>query len=104
MANLFVQPGYGHYVSLAVPMVDTTRAGFPNPGEVEELNRIESDIRETLEKNRECIFVGTTTIPGIREYILYARDPGAVQRKFDNDVLARVHHILSRDRDVRCGR
>ena len=82
--------GYGHYVSLAVPMVDTTRAGFPNPGEVEELNRIESDIRETLEKNRECMFVGTTTIPGIREYILYARDPGAVQRKFDNDVLARV--------------
>ena len=82
--------GYNQYVSLAVPMTDTTRAGFPNPGEVEELNRIESDLREILEKNRECIFVATTTIPGIREFILYTRNPDSVQRKYDNDVLARV--------------
>lgn len=82
--------GYTHYVSLAVPMVDTTRAGFPNPGEVEELNRIESDICEILEQNRESIFVATTTIPGIREFILYTRNPDSVQRKFDNEVLARV--------------
>lgn len=82
--------GYSHYVSLAVPMVDTTRAGFPNPGEAEELNRIENDIREILEKNRESIFVATTTIPGVREFILYTRNPDAVQLKYDNDVLARV--------------
>ena len=82
--------GYTHYVSLAVPMVDTTRAGFPNPGEVEELNRIESDICEILEQNRESIFVATTTIPGIREFILYTRNPDSVQRKFDNEILARV--------------
>src|SRR3569833_2104085 len=82
--------GYGQCVSLAVPMVDTTRAGFPNPGEGEELNRIENDICEILEQNRECIFVATTTIPGIREFILYTRNPDSVQRKFDNDVLARV--------------
>jgi hypothetical protein len=82
--------GYTHYVSLAVPMVDTTRAGFPNPGEVEELNRIESDICDILEQNRESIFVGTTTIPGIREFILYTRNPDSVQRRFDNEVLARV--------------
>ncbi|WP_162601274.1 DUF695 domain-containing protein [Occallatibacter savannae] len=82
--------GYGQYVSLAVPMTDTTRAGFPNPGEVEELNRIENDLCEVLERNRESIFVGTTTIPGIREFIFYARDPDAMQQKFDNDVLARV--------------
>jgi uncharacterized protein DUF695 len=82
--------GYSHYISLAVPMTDTTRAGFPNPGEVEELNRIERDICEILEQNRESIFVATTTIPGIREFILYSRNPDSVQRKFDNDVLARV--------------
>lgn len=82
--------GYSQYVSLAVPMTDTTRAGFPNPGEVEELNRIERDICEVLEQNRESIFVATTTIPGIREFILYTRNPDSVQRKFDNDVLARV--------------
>jgi hypothetical protein len=82
--------GYTEYVSLAVPMTDTTRAGFPNPGEVEELNRIENDICEILEQSRECIFVATTTIPGIREFILYARNPDSVQRKYDNDVLARV--------------
>lgn len=82
--------GYGHYVALAVPMTDTTRAGFPNPGEVEELNRIENDICEIFEQNRESLFVATTTIPGIREYILYTRNPDSVQRKFDNDLLARV--------------
>jgi len=82
--------GYNQYVSLAVPMTDTTRAGFPNPGEVEELKRIESDICEILEANRESIFVATTTIPGIREFILYTRNPDSVQRKYDNDVLARV--------------
>ena len=82
--------GYNQYVSLAVPMTDTTRAGFPNPGEVEELNRIENDLSEILEQNRECIFVATTTIPGVREFILYARNPDSVQRKYDNEVLARV--------------
>ena len=82
--------GYGQYISLAVPMTDTTRAGFPNPGEVEELNRIESDLCEILEQNRESIFVATTTIPGIRDFILYTRNADSVQRKYDNDVLARV--------------
>jgi hypothetical protein len=82
--------GYNQYVSLAVPMIDTTRAGFPNPGEVEELTRIENDICEILEKDRESILVATTTIPGVREFILYTRNPDAVQVKYDNDVLARV--------------
>jgi hypothetical protein len=82
--------GYAHYVAIAVPMVDTTRAGFPNPGEVEELNRIENDICEIFEPNRESLFVATTTIPGIREFVLYTRNPDSVQRKFENDLLARV--------------
>lgn len=82
--------GYGHYVAIAVPMVDTTREGFPNPGETEELKRIESDICEIFEPNRESLFVATTTIPGIHEYILYTRNPAAVQHKFDNDLGARV--------------
>jgi len=82
--------GYGHYVAIAVPMVDTTRDGFPNPGETEELKRIESDIREIFETNRESLFVATTTIPGVHEYILYTRSPDSVQRKFDNDLQARV--------------
>jgi|SRR5215831_2587291 len=82
--------GYGHCVAIAVPMIDTTRAGFPNPGEVQDLNRIESDIREIFEPNRESLLVATTTIPGIREFILYTRNPDSAQRKFDNDLLARV--------------
>lgn len=82
--------GYAHCVAIAVPMVDTTRAGFPNPGEVEELKRIENDICEIFEPNRESLLVATTTIPGIREFILYTRNPDSVQRKFDNDLLARV--------------
>ncbi len=82
--------GYGHYVTIAVPMIDTTRDGFPNPGETEILKRIENDIREVFEPNRESLFVATTTIPGIREYILYTKNPDSVERKFNNDLLARV--------------
>jgi hypothetical protein len=82
--------GYDYYVAIAVPMVDTTRDGFPNPGETENLNRIENDISEIFEAKRESILVASTTIPGIREYILYTRNPDAVQRKFDNDLPARV--------------
>ena len=82
--------GYGHCVAIAVPMVDTTRDGFPNPGETQELNRIQSDICEVFEPNRESLLVAATTLPGIREYILYTKNPDSVQRKFDNDLLARV--------------
>jgi hypothetical protein len=82
--------GYAHHVAIAVPMIDTTREGFPNPGEAEALTRIENDICEVFEPNRESIFVGTTTIPGICEFILYTRNPDSVQQKFDNDLLARV--------------
>jgi hypothetical protein len=82
--------GYAYYVAIAVPMVDTTRDGFPNPGETEELRRIENDICEIFESNRESLFVATTTIPGIHEFILYTRNPDSVQQKFDNDLLARV--------------
>ncbi len=82
--------GYGHHVAIAVPMVDTTRAGFPNPGEVEDLKRIESYICEVFESNRESLLVASTTIPGVREFILYTRNPDSVQRRFDNDLLARV--------------
>jgi hypothetical protein len=82
--------GYWHHVAIAVPMIDTTRDGFPNPGETQDQKRIESDICEVFEANRESLFVATTTVPGIREYILYTRNPDAVQHKFDNDLLARV--------------
>src|SRR5438105_2446005 len=71
--------GYGHHVAIAVPMIDTTREGFPNPGEGEALTRIERDICEVFETNRESLFVGTRTIPGICEFILYTRNPDAVQ-------------------------
>ena len=82
--------GYGHWVAIAVPMTDTTRDGFPNPGESDMQKRIESDICEVFEANRDSIFVATTTIPGIQEYILYTRNPDGVQWKFDNELGARV--------------
>ena len=82
--------GYSHCVAIAVPLVDSDRQGFPTSGETEALTRIENDICEVFEPNRESIFVAATTIPGIREYILYTRNPDSVQRKFDNDLLARV--------------
>ncbi len=82
--------GYTHHVAIAVPMIDTTRDGFPNPGETEVLKRIESDICEVFEPSRESLFVAKTTTPGICEFILYTRNPDAAQTKFDNDLMARI--------------
>lgn len=82
--------GYTHQVAIAVPMTDTTRDGFPNPGETETLKRIENDIRDVFQANRESLLVAATTIPGIREYMLYTRNPDSVERKFNNELLSRV--------------
>lgn len=95
---------YGHHVSIAVPLVDSDFDGFPTAGETEELTRIENDICEVFEPNRESLFVAATTIPGIREYILYTRNPESAQQKFDNDLLARVfshkvHIKIQADKD-----
>jgi hypothetical protein len=82
--------GYSHHVSIAVPLVDSDRQGFPTPGETETLTRIENDICEVFEPDRESLFVATVTIPGIREFVLYTKNPDGIQQKFDNDLLARV--------------
>lgn len=90
--------GYGHSVTIAVPLVDSDREGFPTASETEELTRIENDICEVFEPNRESLFVAATTVPGIHEFILYTRNPEAAQHKFDNDLLARVfsHKVHTR--------
>ena len=84
--------------------MDSDLEGFPTAGETEELTRIENDICEVFEPNRESLFVATTTVPGIREYILYTRNPESAQQKFDNDLLARVfshkvHIKIQADKD-----
>jgi hypothetical protein len=96
--------GYAHHVSIAVPIVDSDHEGFPTASEIEALNQIENDICEVFEPNRGALFVATTTIPGIREYILYTREPDITQQKFDNELLARVYthkaHLMIRpDKD-----
>lgn len=82
--------GYAHQVAIAVPVLDTDSEGFPTGAETEELTRIENDICQVFEPEGESIFVASTTIPGLREYILYTRDPDAAKIRFENDLLARV--------------
>lgn len=82
--------GYTHHVSIAVPLIDSDREGFPTEGETEALTRIENDICEVFEPDLESLFVASVTVPGIREYVLYTKNPDAAQHKFDNDLLARV--------------
>jgi hypothetical protein len=83
--------GYEHQVVIAIPMVDMDSEGFPTSRETEELTTIENDICQVFEPEGESIFVATTTIPGLREYILYTRDPDSAKIKFENDLLARVY-------------
>ena len=82
--------GYAHHVSIALPLVDSDRQGFPTVSETETLTRIENDICEVFEPGHESLFVATITIPGIREFVLYTSNPEGLQQKFDNDLLARV--------------
>ena len=59
--------GYWHHVAIAVPMIDTTRDGFPNPGETQDQKRIESDICEVFEAQSRI---------ALRRHHHNSRDPG----------------------------
>lgn len=74
--------GFDHEVSIAVPLRRADDNGLASANENEELNALENAICGLFEQERESLFVATTTCAGIREFMLYTKNPEAARRKF----------------------
>jgi len=74
--------GFEHQVSIAVPLHDVDANRFPGVDESQVLDAIENAICNLFEPENESLFVATVTCDGIREFLLYTRNPDAVRRKF----------------------
>jgi len=74
--------GFEHQIGIAVPLRDADQHGLPRADEIKELDAIENAICNLLEPQNESLFVAAITCDGLREFVLYTRNPDAVRRKF----------------------
>jgi len=74
--------GFDHQVGIAIPLHNTDADGLPTADESRELDAVENAICNLFEPQNESLFVATVTCDGLREFILYTRNPDAVRRKF----------------------
>jgi hypothetical protein len=74
--------GYTHQVGIAVPLRKPEPNGLPSTEESEQLNLIEETICGELETGRESMLVGVITTNGMREFVLYTKDPKKMQERF----------------------
>lgn len=88
------RPEFAHQLGIAVPLNAPTPDGLPTGVEAAELNQIEDEITSRFLRGNESLFAGVITTNGMREFILYTRDPQAALAKaaaLTGDI--RHHHI-----------
>jgi hypothetical protein len=74
--------GFEHQVGIAVPLRHADTEGLPTAIETQDLNAIEDAICSVFEPQCESLLVATITTAGVREFVLYTRNPDEVKRKF----------------------
>ena len=67
-------PDYPFQIGVVFPLKNPTPDGFPNQSESEILFSIETKFPDSLEKNKEAIFVMVITTKGMREFVFYAKE------------------------------
>jgi hypothetical protein len=75
--------GYEHQVGIAVPLKNAAGSGLPTSEENTELDEIEDAICSSLEEHAESLLVAVITTSGMKEFVLYTRDPQSVKRRFE---------------------
>ena len=75
-------PDLSHQVGIAVPFKEADSNGMPVGTEIEELNAIEDQVFENFEAAAQSIVVAVVTTGGMREFVLYTRDPSGVESKY----------------------
>jgi hypothetical protein len=75
--------GYEHQVGIAVPLKNAASSGLPTPEENAQLGEIEDAICGSLEEQAESLLVAVITTSGMKEFVLYSREPQSVKRRFE---------------------
>jgi len=75
--------GYEHQVGIAVPLKNAASSGLPTSEENTQLGEIEDAICGTLEEQAESLLVAVITTSGMKEFVLYTRDPQGVKLRFE---------------------
>jgi hypothetical protein len=75
-------PQYQHQVGVAVPFHSPDENGFPSSEESSQLTMIEDLLCSELEDRNESLFAVVITMGGMREFVFYTSNPGAVEAKF----------------------
>jgi len=72
-------PGYGHRVGVAVPLLDPNADGLPGPEESAQLDEVEQKLVPALTSGGTAVFVLAITTSGMREFVFYTSKPAAVE-------------------------
>jgi len=75
------RPEFPDQVGIAVPLKNPAPGGVQTGSEAQELNQIEDEIKRRFLPANESLFAGVITTDGMREFVLYTRNPRAVVAK-----------------------
>ncbi len=91
---------YQHRIGVAVPFTSAGEDGLPSGEESWQVAEIEDLIAAALEEHHESLFAAIITTNGVREFVFYTSDPGAVEKKLavlakkiDSHQIQRVTHL-----------
>lgn len=87
-------PGYEYQAGIAIPFRAPEPTGLPPRTETAQLNAIEDAIQHSIEVQAESLLVAIVTTGGMREFVLYTRDPESLRRRFDQLRAATASHDL----------
>jgi hypothetical protein len=84
--NMSVEPFRGHpelshQIGIAIPFRAPDEQGMPSEAEFEELNQIEDLLFDALEIATRSIVVAVITTKGMREFVIYAREPAEIRER-----------------------
>jgi hypothetical protein len=97
--------GYEDQLGIAAPLHTPDAAGLPTPFESGELDALENDLCKIFEADMASLLVAVITCNGMREFILYTKDPALAREQFEElkfrSFSHKIHMRLQPDKDWR---
>jgi hypothetical protein len=75
---------YKFRIGVAILLHEPNSEGLPNKNEMEQINVIEDQLWENLEKDQNSLHVLTITTQSMREFIFYSRLPDVATASIEN--------------------
>lgn len=87
---------YKFRVGVAIPLIEPNSDVLPDNTEMDQLNTIEDQLCEVLERRQESLQVLSITTRGMREFIFYTRSPSVATSAIDGlRMHIKTHEIQS---------